>query len=46
MNGVKISDHLQSATPRPLRGSFLMPPALLVVADLRDDKHESSKISH
>ncbi len=29
----KISDHRQSMTPRPLRGAFLISPALLVVAD-------------
>ena len=34
MNGVKISDHQQSMATRPLRGAFLKPPALLVVADL------------
>ena len=33
MNGVKISDHQQSMAPRPLRGAFLIPPVLLVVAD-------------
>jgi hypothetical protein len=30
---LKISDYQQSMAPRPLRGAFLIPPALLVVAD-------------
>ena len=30
---LKISDHQQSMAPRPLREAFLIPPALLVVAD-------------
>jgi hypothetical protein len=29
----QISDHQQRMAPRPLRGAFLIPPALLVVAD-------------
>jgi hypothetical protein len=31
----QISDHPQRMAPRSLRGAFLIPPALLVVADLR-----------
>ena len=34
MKGVKISDHQQSMALLPLRGAYLIPPALLGVADL------------
>ena len=33
MKAVKISDHQQSMAPRPLRGAFLVSPAMFVVAD-------------
>ncbi|MEE4605715.1 MAG: hypothetical protein PVH37_06075 [Desulfobacterales bacterium] len=32
---LQISDHLQSMALRPHRGAYPIPPALLVVADMR-----------